>query len=64
MTTQDYILQVIQADGPCTLKHVINDCKFQGFTKGFVQALQALKNARLVDTDDQDGETVAYFIGA
>jgi hypothetical protein len=63
MTTQDFILLVVQADGPCTLAHVLHDCKTQGFTKGFVQALQALKNARLVQTEqDEEGQTIIELI--
>jgi hypothetical protein len=52
------MLTVVQADGPCTLQHVLNDCKAQGFTKGIVQALQSLKDERLVITEDEDGETI------
>ena len=56
--TRDFMLTVVQADGPCTLKHVLSDCKNQGFTKGIVQALQSLKNEQLVITTDEDGETI------
>lgn len=56
--TRDYMLIVVQADGPCTLKHVLNDCKVQGFTNGLVQALQSLKDEQLVITEDEDGETI------
>ena len=56
--TRDFMLMVVQADGPCTLKHVLNDCKVQGFTYGLVQALQSLKDEQLVITEDEDGETI------
>jgi len=62
MTTQEYLLLVIEADGPCSLRHAWNDCKFQGYTKGFVKALQSLKDARLVETDTEDGETTISLI--
>ena len=60
--TRDFMLDVISADGPCTLKHVLNDCKFQGFTKGFTQALQSLKNDGLIRTDCEDGEITVELI--
>jgi hypothetical protein len=62
MTTAEFILQVVQADGPCSIKHVLHDCKQQGFTKGFIPALQSLKNARLVETDSEDGDTIISLI--
>jgi len=52
------MLLVVQADGPCTLKHVLRDCRIQGFTNGIVQALQSLKDEQLVITVDEDGETI------
>jgi hypothetical protein len=61
MTTYDYILQVIQAQNPCSLKHVIWDCKQQGFTKGFVKALQTLKDDHLIFTEHEDNETTVYL---
>lgn len=61
-STRDYILQVVQADGPCTLKHVLSDCKFQGITKGFVQALKDLKDDHLIETEEEDGETIVSLI--
>ena len=61
--TRDYMLICVAADGPCSLAHVLADCKFQGFTKGFVQALQSLKNAGLVRTDcDDDGATIIELV--
>jgi len=56
--TRDYMLTVVQADGPCTLQHVLRDCKLQGYTKGIVQALQSLKDEKLVITEEEDGETI------
>jgi len=58
MTTEQFILDVVSADGPCSLKHVLSDCKVQGFTKGFVQALQSLKNKRLIETFIEDDGSV------
>ena len=60
--TRDFMLLVVQADGPCTLKHVLSDCKNQGFTNGIVQALQSLKDDQLVITTDEDGETIIELI--
>jgi hypothetical protein len=56
--TRDFMLMVVQADGPCTLKHVLSDCKAQGFTNGIVQALQSLKDDQLVITTNEEGETI------
>jgi hypothetical protein len=56
--TRNFMLLVVQADGPCTLKHVLSDCKTQGFTSGIVQALQSLKDEQLVTTEEEDGETI------
>lgn len=62
MTTQEYLLLVIEADGPCSLRHAWNDCKFQGFTKGFVKALQSLKDAGLIRTECEDGDTTVELV--
>ena len=63
MTTSDFILLVVQADGPCSLKHVLWDCKQQGFTAGFVPALQSLKDQRLIETyAEDDGSTTVALI--
>ena len=63
MTTEEFMLDVIKADGPCSLKHVLADCKFQGFTKGFVQSLQSLKNKRLIETFiEEDGSVTVELI--
>ena len=61
MTTYDYILQVVQAHNPCSLKYVIWDCKQQGLTKGFIKALQALKDDQLIFTEYEDKETTVYL---
>lgn len=52
--TRDFMLDVVSADGPCTLRHVWLDCQKQGFTKGFNQALHSLKMQKLVETDTDD----------
>lgn len=60
MTTSDYILIVVRADGPCSLRHVLADCKQQGFTAGFVKAFQSLKDQGLIYTEtDEEGTTVS-----
>jgi hypothetical protein len=60
--TRAYMLDVISADGPCTLNHVWHDCKFQGITTGFSVALSSLKNAGLVVTECEDGETIVSLV--
>lgn len=62
MTTKEFMLLAIEANNPCSLKHIIWECKDQGFTKGFIQALQALKNDGLIRTIDDDGETIVELI--
>lgn len=52
--TRDFMLDVISADGPCTLRHVWLNCRMQGITKGFDIALQSLKNSKLIETDSDD----------
>jgi hypothetical protein len=58
MTIQsDYLLTVIQADNPCSLKHVINDLKNQGMMRGFVPNLHALVVAKIIKIED-DGTVI------
>ena len=61
--TRDFMLDVISADGPCTLSHVWLDCKKQGYTKGFEIALHSLKLEKLVETEfDDENVTIISLI--
>ena len=62
MTTYDFILQTVQSDGPCSLKHVLSDCKEQGFTKGFIPAYHALKMDNLIREYLEGSDAIVYLV--
>lgn len=62
ITTKDYLLNVVQADGPCSLRYALADCKQQGFTKGIVKALHDLKAEGLIVVDHEDNEATVRLV--
>ncbi len=64
MTHIEAIKTHIEADAPCTLKHVIVWASAQGFGGSkTVQAIQVLKNQRIIETSiDDDGTVIVDLI--
>ena len=57
MTHKEYLLTVVCASAPCSLRHVLTDCKIQGFGGArMVKALHELVRDHIVDIDNGDIE--------
>lgn len=62
LTTKEYITLVIEADAPCSLKHLIADCDRQGFTKGFTKAFHELRIEHCINTYQSEGATIIELV--